>query len=150
MVIFPTSLANLRGLWYIELTLFRKGATPMALYESAEMYLETIYQLSRERGTVRSVDVAESMGYSKPSVSRAVGLLKNGGYLVMEKDGALTLTETGLEIALKIFERHTILTGMLTRLGVDPETAAEDACKMEHVISDATFEAIKRHMIQYS
>ena len=121
----------------------------MALYESAEMYLETIYQLSRERGTVRSVDVAESMGYSKPSVSRAVGLLKQGGYLVMEKDGALTLTESGLEIAQKVFERHTILTNLLIRLGVSPETAAEDACKMEHVISDETFEAMKRHISQY-
>ena len=121
----------------------------MALYESAEMYLETIYQLSRRQTTVRSVDVAESMGYSKPSVSRAVGLLKQGGYLVMDKDGSLTLTETGLEIARKIYERHTILTNLLTRLGVDPETAAEDACKMEHVISDATFEAFKRHIAQH-
>ena len=122
----------------------------MALYESAEMYLETIYQLSRERNTVRSVDVAESMGYSKPSVSRAVGLLKKGGYLLMEKDGSLTLTETGLETAKKVYERHTILTSLLTRLGVDPEIAAEDACKMEHVISDETFDAIKAHMVKNS
>ena len=122
----------------------------MALYESAEMYLETIYQLSRERSTVRSVDVAESMGYSKPSVSRAVGLLKKGGYLLMEKDGSLTLTETGLETAKKVYERHTILTSLLTRLGVDPEIAAEDACKMEHVISDETFDAIKAHMVKNS
>ena len=121
----------------------------MALYESAEMYLETIYQLSRERGAVRSVDVAESMGYSKPSVSRAVGLLKKGGFLLMEKDGTLTLTEAGLETAHKIFERHTTLTSLLIRLGVDPETASEDACKMEHVISDKTFEAMKRHISQY-
>ena len=122
----------------------------MALYESAEMYLETIYQLSRERNTVRSVDVAETMGYSKPSVSRAVGLLKKGGYLLMEKDGSLTLTETGLQTARSIFERHTILTNLLTRLGVDPEIAAEDACKMEHVISDDTFEAIKRHILEHT
>ena len=122
----------------------------MALYESAEMYLETIYQLSRDRSTVRSVDVAESMGYSKPSVSRAVGLLKQGGYLVMEKDGSLTLTEAGLETAQKVYERHTILTNLLTRLGVDPEIAAEDACKMEHVISDETFNAIKQHMNHYN
>ena len=121
----------------------------MALYESAEMYLETIYQLSRERGTVRSVDVAESMGYSKPSVSRAVGLLKQGGYLQMENDGSLTLTASGLETAQKVYERHTILSSLLTRLGVSPETAAEDACKMEHVISDETFEAMKRHISQY-
>ena len=122
----------------------------MALYESAEMYLETIYQLSLERNTVRSVDVAETMGYSKPSVSRAVGLLKKGGYLLMEKDGSLTLTESGLQTAKSIFERHTILSSLLTRLGVSPEIAAEDACKIEHVLSDETFEAIKRHMIQYS
>ena len=121
----------------------------MALYESAEMYLETIYQLSQERGAVRSVDVAETMGYSKPSVSRAVGLLKKGGYLLMEKDGSLTLTEAGLETAHKIFERHTTLTSLLVRLGVDPETASEDACKMEHVISDTTFEAIKQHVKEY-
>ena len=121
----------------------------MALYESAEMYLETIYQLSRERSAVRSVDVAESMGYSKPSVSRAVGLLKKGGYLLMEKDGTLTLTEAGLETAHKIFERHTTLTSLLIRLGVDPETASEDACKMDHVISDETFDAFKRHISQY-
>ena len=121
----------------------------MALHESAEMYLETIYQLSLEKGSVRSVDVAESMGYSKPSISRAVGLLKQGGYLVMEKDGSLKLTETGLEIAKKVYERHTLLTTVLTRLGVSPETAAEDACKMEHVISDETFEAMKRHLAMY-
>lgn len=121
----------------------------MALHESAEMYLETIYQLKMERGSVRSIDVAESMGYSKPSISRAVGLLKQGGYLVMEKDGSLNLTETGLEIAKKVYERHTLLTTVLTRLGVSPETAAEDACKMEHVISDETFEAMKRHLAMY-
>ena len=118
----------------------------MGLHESAEMYLETIYQLLQDRGSVRSVDVAESMGYSKPSVSRAVGLLKKGGYLLMEKDGSLTLTESGLATAKKVYERHTILTSLLTRLGVSLETAAEDACKMEHVLSDETFEAIKKHM----
>ena len=121
----------------------------MALQESAEMYLETIYQLLQERGSVRSVDVAVSMGYSKPSVSRAVGLLKQGGYLLMDKDGSLTLTEVGLTTAQKVYERHTILTGLLIRLGVSPETAAEDACKMEHVISDETFDAMKKHMRQY-
>lgn len=122
----------------------------MALQESAEMYLETIYQLLQERGSVRSVDVAVSMGYSKPSVSRAVGLLKQGGYLLMDKDGSLTLTEVGLTTAQKVYERHTILTGLLIRLGVSPETAAEDACKMEHVISDETFDAMKKHMRQYT
>ena len=122
----------------------------MALQESAEMYLETIYQLLQERGSVRSVDVAVSMGYSKPSVSRAVGLLKQGGYLLMDKDGSLTLTEAGLATAKKVYERHTILTGLLIRLGVSPETAAEDACKMEHVISDETFDAMKKHMRDYA
>ena len=122
----------------------------MALQESAEMYLETIYQLLQERGSVRSVDVAVSMGYSKPSVSRAVGLLKQGGYLLMDKDGSLTLTEAGLATAKKVYERHTILTGLLIRLGVSPETAAEDACKMEHVISDETLDAMKKHMRQYT
>ena len=117
----------------------------MALHESAEMYLETIYELSQAHPTVRSIDVAEAMGYSKPSVSRAVGLLKQGGYLEMDKDGFLTLTASGAEIARKIFERHTILSKMLTMLGVSKETAAEDACKIEHVISDETFEAIKNH-----
>ena len=120
--------------------------TAMALHESAEMYLETIYRLSMEQNSVRSIDVAESMGYSKPSVSRAVGLLKQGGYLLMDKDGSLTLTESGVEIAQKVYERHTILTNVLIRLGVAPDVAAEDACKMEHVISEDTFHALKRHM----
>ena len=122
----------------------------MSLHESAEMYLETIYHLLQERSSVRSVDVAETMGYSKPSVSRAVGLLKQGGYLLMEKDGSLVLTEMGLATAQKVYERHTILTNLLIRLGVSPETAAEDACKMEHVISDETFEAMKKHMRDYA
>ena len=118
----------------------------MALHESAEMYLETIYELSQEHPSVRSIDVAEAMGYSKPSVSRAVGLLKQGGYLLMDKDGFLTLTESGIAIAQKIFERHTVLSKMLMALGVSKETAAEDACKIEHVISDETFHAIKDHL----
>ena len=121
----------------------------MALHESAEMYLETIYELSQSQSSVRSIDVAESMGYSKPSVSRAVGLLKQGGYLLMDKDGFLTLTESGIEVAQKIYERHTVLSKMLMALGVSKETAAEDACKIEHVISDETFDAIKDHLDQY-
>ena len=115
----------------------------MYLAESGEMYLETIYVLSKEKSVVHSVDVSEHMGYSKPSVSRAIGLLKNGGYVEMADDGALTLTESGLAVAHKIFERHTVLTTLLTRLGVDADTAAEDACKMEHDISDASLAAIK-------
>lgn len=116
----------------------------MHLQESGEMYLETVYILSKN-GVVRSLDVAEYMGFSKPSVSRAVGLLKQGGYLLMDKDGYLTLTDSGLDVAKKIYERHTLLTDFLVHLGVDRQTAAEDACKMEHDISDESFEAIKRH-----
>ena len=121
----------------------------MHLQESGEMYLETIYVLSKS-GVVRSLDVAEYMGFSKPSVSRAVGLLKQGGYLLMDKDGYLTLTESGLDVAKKIYERHTLLSKILVRLGVDEKTAAEDACKMEHDISDETFEAMKRHAKKHS
>ena len=121
----------------------------MALHESAEMYLETIYELSQKQPSVRSIDVAETMGYSKPSVSRAVGLLKQGGYLLMDKDGFLTLTESGAEIARKIYERHTVLSKMLMALGVSKEAATEDACKIEHVISDETFDAIKAHLDKY-
>ncbi len=109
------------------------------------MYLETILVLSKTRQTVRSIDVVEQMGYSKPSVSRAVGLLREGGYLTVGRDGALTLTDSGREVAVKIYERHTLLTDFLVGLGVDAATAAEDACKIEHDISDASFEAIKRH-----
>ena len=117
----------------------------MHLQESGEMYLETVYVLSKN-GVVRSLDVAEYMGFSKPSVSRAVGLLKQGGYLLMDKDGYLTLTESGLDVAKKIYERHTLLSKFLVRLGVDEKTATEDACKMEHDISDESFAAIKRHV----
>lgn len=120
----------------------------MAIHESGEMYLETIHVLSEKNGAVRSVDISEHMGYSKPSVSRAVGLLKKDGYITVDRDGFITLTETGLQVAKKIYERHTVLSGLLMLLGVDPETALEDACRLEHDISDASFEAIKRHMQQ--
>ena len=118
----------------------------MSIHESGEMYLEAILVLSQKNGFVRSIDVSEYLGYSKPSVSRAVGILKNGDYIVVEKDGSLTLTESGRTIAEKIFERHTVLSKLLTKLGVSQETAAADACKIEHAISDESFEAIKRHM----
>ena len=121
----------------------------MRLQESGEMYLESIYVLLQKMGNVRSIDISEYMGYSKPSVSRAMGLLKNGGYIVMDEENRITLTESGLEIAKKIYERHTILSELLIRLGVSPKVAAEDACKMEHTISDETFEAIRRHMEMY-
>ena len=115
----------------------------MSLHESAEMYLETIYVLANELGNVRSIDVAEHMGYSKPSVSRAVGILKRDGLLLMEKDGSLTLTDEGRNMAKKIFERHTTLTEFLGCIGVSKETASDDACKIEHVISDETIRAMK-------
>ena len=116
----------------------------MALQESGQMYLETIYVLSKEKTSVHSIDVSEHMGYSKPSVSRAIGILKSGGYVEMAEDGSLTLTESGLTVAEQIFERHTILTEFLVRIGVDRETAAEDACKMEHDISDVSLMALKK------
>lgn len=118
----------------------------MRLQESGQMYLETILVLSGQKPMVRSIDVGEYMGYSKPSVSRAIGLLKSGGFVTMEDDGALRLTESGRAVAEKIYERHTILTKMLIGLGVHPKVAAEDACKMEHVISDESFSAIKYHI----
>ena len=120
----------------------------MHLQESGEMYLETIYILTKKNHDVRSLDVAEYMNFSKPSVSRAVGLLKQGGYITVDPDGYLHLTDLGEQIATKIYERHTLLTEFLMRLGVDQETAADDACKIEHDISDKSFKAIKRHVNQ--
>ena len=120
----------------------------MAIHESGEMYLETIYILSKERPAVRAIDVGEHMGFSKPSVSRALGLLKESGHVVTDASGYLSLTEAGQAIAEKIFERHTILTKLIAGLGVSEETAAADACRMEHVISDETFEAFKRHLVE--
>lgn len=117
----------------------------MSVHESGEMYLEAILVLSKKNGHVRSIDVSEYLGYSKPSVSRAMGILRTGEYIVMEADGAITLTEKGQEIAEKIYERHTILTELLVKLGVSPETAAADACKLEHAISDESFRAIKEY-----
>ena len=115
----------------------------MRLQESGEMYLETILILSEKLEHVRSLDVAEHMGFSKPSISRAVGLLKNAGYLLMDPTGYLTLTDSGRAIAEKIYERHNTLSKFFIALGVDEETAQEDACKVEHYISDTTFDRIK-------
>ena len=115
----------------------------MPLHESAEMYLETIYVLTEKSANVHSIDVAEYMGYSKPSVSRAVSLLKQGGYLIMAADGTLSLTDDGKNAARKIFERHNVLSSFLALIGVDDEVAAKDACKIEHVVSDETILAIK-------
>ena len=116
----------------------------MRLQESGEMYLEAILVLSRKLSHVRSVDVSEYLGYSKPSVSRAVGLLKNGEYIIVNEEGGLVLTDSGREIAEKIYERHTLLSALLMRMGVSEETAAADACKLEHAISDESFRAIKK------
>lgn len=115
----------------------------MRLLESGEMYLETILVLSKELKNVRSIDICEHMGFSKPSVSRAVGLLKNGGYIAIDKDGYITLTELGGKTALKIYERHRMLTEFFTKIGVSEKTADEDACRIEHAISDETVEAMK-------
>ena len=118
----------------------------MQLKESGEMYLETIYVLSQRKGFVRSIDVGEEMGYSKPSVSRAVGILRDGGYITVAHDGGLHLTEAGLEVAQRTYERHTVLSEFFIKLGVDEETATNDACKIEHVISSSTFAALKKYL----
>ena len=118
----------------------------MSLQESGEMYLETIYVLSKKSSSVRAIDVGEYMGYSKPSVSRAMSLLKSGGYVISDEDGFLFLTDLGKEVAEKMFERHTLIAKFLRAIGVDEETAVDDACKMEHVISDASVAAIKKYL----
>ncbi len=118
----------------------------MPLKESGEMYLESIYVLCQKSSSVRSIDVAEYMNYSKPSVSRAVGLLKEKGYITVDKDGYISLTPDGKTLAQNIFERHTIITKMLTSLGVSEEVAADDACRIEHVISPESFEAMKKFL----
>lgn len=118
----------------------------MHLQESGEMYLETILILSQKMNTVRAIDVGEYMGFSKPSVSRALGLLKGGGYVKADGQGHLTLTDSGREVAERMYERHRILTQCLVKLGVSEEVAAADACKIEHDISEESFDAIKNHM----
>ncbi len=118
------------------------------MQESGEMYLENIYVLSKKSESVRSIDICEQMGFSKPSVSRAVGLLKKNGYITVDKDGHIALTPDGLSVAKKIYERHTLITDALISIGVDASTAAEDACKIEHDISDVSFEALKRHCLR--
>lgn len=118
----------------------------MSLYESGEMYLESILVLTKQGKDVRAIDICEYMGYSKPSVSRALGILKKNGYVLSDKSGYLTLTEEGRAIAEKIFERHRVITEVLVAIGVSPETASDDACKIEHHISDESFEAIKKRL----
>ena len=121
----------------------------MGLHESGQMYLENIYVLLNENGSVRSIDIVEYMDYSKPSVSRAVGILKADNYITVDKNGYIELTESGKEIALKIYQRHELVTEFLVMLGVDADTASEDACKIEHHLSDTSFEAIKLHVEKY-
>ena len=118
----------------------------MQLKESGEMYLETIYVLSKRKGFVRSIDVVEEMGYSKPSVSRAMGILRDGGYITVGDNGGLNLTDAGLEVAERTYERHTVLSEFFMKLGVNEERAIADACKIEHVISSETFAAVKKHL----
>ncbi len=118
----------------------------MELKESGEMYLETILVLSKKQENVRSLDIARYMHYSKPSISRAMGILRNAKYIAVDDSGYITLTNSGREIAEKIYERHIVLSGVLERIGVSSETAAEDACRIEHVISDESFEALKRSL----
>jgi DtxR family Mn-dependent transcriptional regulator len=121
----------------------------MTVRESGEMYLEAILVLAKKSGYVRSIDVSEYLGYSKPSVSRAMGILREGGYILVEKDGAITLTDSGKKLAETIYERHTVLSDLLIRLGVDEKTATDDACRIEHVISDESFQAIKQYYYQH-
>jgi len=116
------------------------------IYESGEMYLETILTLMQKNGNVRSIDIAREMGFSKPSVSNAMKALREGGYIVMGDTGMITLTDSGRAIAEKIYERHRVLSECFMRIGVSEETASEDACRIEHVISDETFDALKRHL----
>lgn len=118
----------------------------MVLKESGEMYLETIYVLRKDKGFVRAIDVGAELGYSKPSVSRAMGILRDGGYIKVAQDGGITLTEAGLEVAERTYERHTVLSELFMKLGVDEEHAVNDACKIEHVISATTFAALKNHL----
>lgn len=122
----------------------------MSLKESGEMYLESIYILHRSKPSVRSIDVAEHMNFSRASVSRGMSLLKNQDFILVDKDGYITLTEKGAQAAEKIYERHTVISKMLMEIGVDEKTAVEDACRIEHVISDESFDAIKRHFVKYS
>ena len=118
----------------------------MALKPSGEMYLETIFVLWQKNSVVRSIDIADHMNFSKPSVSRAVALLKKENYILVDSEGYISLTDAGLKLAQSIYERHTVLSKVLVMLGVDEETASEDACKIEHVISEETMSAIKKYI----
>lgn len=121
----------------------------MTLHESGQMYLEAIHVLLQKNGRIRSIDIGAYLGYTKPSVSRAVGILKKEGYISVDADGYITLNDSGKQMAEQLYERHTVLTNMLMALGIDEETATEDACRIEHVISDKSFEAVKKHFLNY-
>ena len=121
----------------------------MALHESGQMYLEAIYVLLQKNQNIRAIDVGAYLGYSKPSVSRAVGILKKGGYISVDDDGYITMTDEGKQVSEQLYERHTILSSLLIALGVDEETATEDACRIEHVISDKSFAALKEHYLEF-
>lgn len=118
----------------------------MSLNESGEMYLETIHVLSKKLTAVRSIDIANFMHYSKPSVSRAVGILKKENYITIDSDGHISLTEAGHKVADGIYEKHTVLRDALMALGIDEDIATEDACRIEHVISEESFLRIKKHL----
>lgn len=121
----------------------------MALYESGQMYLEAIYVLLQKKDKIRAIDIGAYLGYTKPSVSRAVGVLKRDEFISVDTEGYITLTKKGRSLAEQLYERHTILTKTLVALGVDEETAADDACRIEHVISDKSFDAVKKHYLKF-
>ncbi len=122
----------------------------MALKESGQMYLEAIHVLLQKNEKIRAIDVGSYLGYSKPSVSRAIGILKKGGYITVGEDGCITLNPSGKEMAEQMYDRHTVISNMLISLGVDEQTATEDACRIEHVISDKSFEAVKKHFLNFN
>ena len=126
-----------------------RGAKNMTLHESGQMYLEAIYVLLQQNTNIRAIDVGAYLGYSKPSVSRAVGILKNAEYITVDEDGFIKMTDAGRQIAEQLYERHTVISNMLMALGVDEKTATEDACRIEHVISDKSFAAVKDHYLNY-
>lgn len=121
----------------------------MALHESGQMYLEAIHVLLQKNEKIRAIDVGAYLGYSKPSVSRAIGILKKGGYIFVDEDGYITMSAEGKQVSEQLYERHTIISSLLMALGVDEATATEDACRIEHVISDRSFAAVKEHYLEF-
>lgn len=150
MSVLAFALEKYKKVWYTEFkkVAWKVGIKKMALLESGEMYLETILVLTKRmgKGAVRSIDIATETGYSKPSVSRAVGILKDGGFIEISDGGYITLTDDGENVASTIYERHVTLTDFFVRIGVKKETAAADACKIEHCLSTETFDKLKKHI----